>query len=127
MKIRIIDTFSELGALHVRFHSPFGSGTALWSDSVPKAGEIIDVEFDLDEVFSWGKNMTHSSEKTPKITTLANVTYITAELSQGADEECAALKLSDSIILIELDGPIPLQPGFVEVRAARIYLYPTNI
>lgn len=127
MKIRIIDTFSELGLLHVSFQSPVGSGIALWSDSVPKAGEIVDVEFDLDEVFSWGKNMTHSSEKTPKITALANVTYITAELSQGADEECAALKLSDSIILIELDGPIPLQSGFVEVRAAKIYLYPTNI
>ncbi|WP_404487910.1 hypothetical protein ABWL43_12380 [Pseudomonas sp. HT11] len=127
MKIRIIDTFSELGVLHVSFQSPVGSGTALWSDSVPKAGEIVDVEFDLDEVFSWGKNMTHSSEKTPKISAIANVTYITAELSQSADEECAALNLRDSIILIELDGAIPLQSGFVELRAAKIHLYPTNI
>ncbi|WP_369303266.1 hypothetical protein [Pseudomonas sp. N2-5-1-1] len=127
MKIRIIDTFSELGVLHVSFQSPVGSGTALWSDSVPKAGEIVDMEFDLDEVFSWGKNMTHSSEKTPKISAIANVTYITAELSQGADEKCAVLKISDSIILIELDGPIPQESGFVEVRAARIHLYPTNI
>lgn len=71
--------------------------------------------------------MTPSSEKTPKITAIADVTYITAELSQGADKECAALKLSDSIILIELDGQIPLQSGFVEVRAAKIHLYPTNI
>ncbi|MCU1775849.1 hypothetical protein NTD89_02330 [Pseudomonas sp. 14P_5.3_Bac1] len=127
MKIRIIDTFSELGVLHVSFQSPVGSGTALWSDSVPKAGEIVDMEFDLDEVFSWGKNMTHSSEKTPKISAIANVTYITAELSQSADEECAALNLRDSIILIELDGAIPLQSGFVELRAAKIHLYPTNI
>ena len=94
---------------------------------MPKAGEIVDVAFDLDEVFSWGKNMTHSSEKTPKISAIANVTYITAELSQGADEKCAVLKISDSIILIELDGPIPQESGFVEVRAARIHLYPTNI
>lgn len=113
--------------MHVSFQSPVGSGTALWSDSVPKAGEIVDMEFDLDEVFSWGKNMTHSSEKTPKISAIANVTYITAELSQGADEKCAVLKLSDSIILIELDGPIPLESGFVELRAAKIHLYPTNI
>lgn len=127
MKIRIIDTFSEPGLLHVSFQSPVGSGIALWSDSLPKADEIVDVEFDLDEVFSWGKNMTHSSEKTPKISAIANVTYITAELPQSADEKCAVLKLSDSIILIELDGPIPLEAGFVEVRAARIHLYPTNI
>ena len=52
MKIRIVDTFTELGLLHVSFQSPVGSGIALWSDSVPKAGEIVDVEFDLDEVFS---------------------------------------------------------------------------
>ncbi|MFT0476958.1 hypothetical protein ACMSI6_24050 [Pseudomonas antarctica] len=127
MKIRIIDIFSELGVLHVSFHSPVGSGTALWSDSVPKAGMNIDMEFDFDEFFSWGNNMTHSSEKTPKITAIANVTYITAELSRGADEECAALNLSDSIILIELDGPPPLASGFVEVRTSRIHLYPTSI
>lgn len=127
MKIFITDIFSGQGVLHVSFHSSVGDGVAVWNGAQPKAGDIVNVEFDLDEVFSWGKNMTHSSEKTPKITAIADVTYITAELSQGADKECAALKLSDSIILIELDGPIPLQSGFVEVRAAKIYLYPTNI
>lgn len=127
MKILITKKIFDNGVLHVKFHSPFGSGTALWDGIAPNISEILDVEFDLDEVFSWGKNITPSSEKTPKIAVTADVTYITAELTHGADEECSALRLGDSIILIELDGPTPQESGFVEVKAARIHLYPTNI
>ena len=47
MKIVVIDTFSYLNVLHVKFQSPFGAGTALWDDIMPKIGEIIDVEFDF--------------------------------------------------------------------------------
>lgn len=127
MRIRIADVFEGKNTLIMRFHSPVGSGTALWNDAVPKSGDIVDVEFDLDEVFSWGKNMTPSSEKTPKIIAIGDSTYITAELFHSENEECTALRLGDSTILIELDGPIPQAPGFVEIRAARIQLYPTNV
>ncbi|WP_158235263.1 hypothetical protein [Pseudomonas sp. 2822-15] len=44
------DTFSYLNVLHVKSHSSFGDGTALWGDIAPKIGEIIDVEFDFEEV-----------------------------------------------------------------------------
>jgi hypothetical protein len=127
MKILITDVFSGQDVLHVRFHSPVGGGIALWNGSAPKTGETVDVEYDLDEVFSWGKNIMPSSEKTSKINVIADTIYIIAELTPSADRTCAALNLCDSIILIELEGPIPLKSGFVEVRAARIHLYPTNI
>ncbi|KMT54866.1 hypothetical protein [Pseudomonas fildesensis] len=127
MKIRITEAFSDQGTSHVKFHSHNGSGRALWNGTAPKIGEIVDVEIDLDEAFSWGKNITPSSSKTPQITVLNGTTQITAELMQGADEKCAALQLGDSIILIELDGPIAQKSGFVEVKATRIQLYPTNI
>ena len=115
------------GTLYVKFQSPSGNATALWSGTTPENNEILDVEFDLDDVFSWGKNIKLSNKKTPHITTINGVTQITAEVIKNQDEECAALKINDSIILIDLEKPMAEKTGWVQVSTARIRLYPTNI
>ncbi|MBP2875113.1 MULTISPECIES: hypothetical protein [Pseudomonas] len=127
MKIRITEILSTTDTLLVRFQSSIGSGAALWAGITPKIGDEHDVEFDLDEIFSWGRSITPSSDTTPQIIEIKGITQITAELTQVADEECAALQLGDSIVLVELDRPITQKSGYVDVRATRIVLYPTNI
>lgn len=126
MKIQITATTSAEDELLVGFQSSAGGGTALWVGPVPKIGDELDVEFDLEEVFSLGKNLMPSSRKTPSITVENKVTYITAELIQDEDGEYTALKFGDSIILIELDEPLTQKVGFVDVTVSRIRLYPTN-
>ncbi|PRC09419.1 hypothetical protein [Pseudomonas poae] len=127
MKIRVSEVLSVANTIRVHFHSSAGSGTALWMGTPPGIGEEHDVEFDLNEVFSWGKNLIPSYHKAPHITVINGVTQITAQIVQNADEEWAALQLGDSIILIELDGTLPQESRFVEVKATNIHLYPTNI
>lgn len=89
-------------------------------------GDDLDVEFELDEVFSWGGNITASSSHSPQLIDVNGVTQITAELIQVADEDCAALQFGDSILLIELDGPIAQESGYVNLITNRVFLYPTN-
>lgn len=100
---------------------------ALWSDPAPEIGEDLDVEFELDEVFSWQKNIMPSIEKTPQITFTNDTHSIIGKLIQDGDDSCAALKLGDSIILIELDEPIRQELDLVELRVNTIHLYPTNV
>lgn len=127
MKIRVTDTFLKQNILHVSFHSPIGEATALWGDIAPKIGEIIDVEFEFEEIFSWSINVKPTAEKSSKIKMENSLIQITAELVQADEDGCAALKLGDSIILIELDGPLSQKTGFVELSATAIQLYPTHI
>ncbi|MGA9705189.1 hypothetical protein [Pseudomonas sp.] len=127
MKIQITDLQEVLDAALVNFQSEIGNGTARWVGTTPKIGDELDVELDLDEVFSWGKNLIPSSRNAPYITVIGKVTHITAEIIQDSSEECTALKFADSIILIETDEPIPQPSGFVELRATNVYLYPTNL
>jgi hypothetical protein len=68
MKIKVTDVFSEKGTLRVKFNSPFGNATALWGGITLKIGETLDVELELDEIFSWGQNIMPSSGITPEIT-----------------------------------------------------------
>ncbi|WP_236219332.1 hypothetical protein [Pseudomonas rhodesiae] len=106
MKIRITEAFSVEGTVYVKFQSLSGNATALWSGTASKNNEILNMEIDLKDVFSWGKNIKPSNKKTPHITTINGVTQITAEMIKNQDEECSALKVNDPIILIDLEKPI---------------------
>ena len=127
MKIRVTGIFSDQDILRVRFNSPFGNGVALWNDPTPEIGEDLDVEFELDEVFSWGKNIMPSFHKTPQITFANDTHSIIGKLIQDGCDGCAALKLGDSIILVELDEPIKQELDLVELRVNTIHLCPTNV
>lgn len=127
MKIRVTGIFSDQDILRVRFNSPFGNGVALWSDPTPEIGEDLDVELELDEVFSWETNIMSSLEKTPQIIFTNDTHFIIGELIQDGCDGCAALKLGDSIILVELDEPIKQELDLVELRVNAIHLCPTNV
>ncbi|MGZ0716798.1 hypothetical protein [Pseudomonas palleroniana] len=127
MKIRVSEVISDANTIRVSFHSPVGSGTALWMGISPAIGEEQDVELDLDEVFTWGKNIIPSSRKTPKINIINGLTQITAQIIQNPDGEWTSLKLGDSIVLIELDELPTQKSGFVELKSTKIHLYPTSI
>lgn len=127
MKIRVTEVRSIKNTIHVSFLSSAGSGTAAWIGIQPIAGKELDVEFDLDELFSWGENLTASPRKSPHIAIINGAPHITAEMAQNTDEEWVALKLEDSLIFIELSEPITQKSGFIEIRVTRANLYPTNI
>jgi len=113
MKIRVTEVLFVENTIRVNFCSSVGAGTATWVGTAPTIGDEQDVEFDLDEVFSWGENIVPSTLKAPCITVINGVTQITAELVEDSSEESAALKLGDSIILMELDEATTRKTGFV--------------
>lgn len=127
MKIRIIEVLSLENTLRVTFLSPAGRGTAEWFCIKPTVGDELDVEFDLDEVFLLGKNLMSSCRKSPFIDIINGVTHITAEITKNTEEEWIALKLEDSLFVIELDEPLTQKTGFIEIIASKIHMHPTNI
>lgn len=127
MEIKIINVLSSLKMPVVEFRCAHGDGIASWHSLAPEVGEFLDVEVDLNEVFSWKKNITLSSATSPKISVKNGMTFITAKVVPGADYECAALQLGCSIILIDIEGIRVQESDFVEAITNTISLYPTNI
>lgn len=126
MKILITEIFESQSELLVRFHSEIGNGIDLWNGVTPKTGDTLDVELDINEVFSWQKNIESSSTEASLITAINSTVQITAKLIQGANENCVALKLGDSIILIEIEESLPQKSCFVQITTTKLHLYPTN-
>ncbi len=126
MRIHINKVREDQSELFVEFYSPNGNGIGLWNGTAPKIGDTLDVELDINEAFSWQKNIKYSPDKKSLITTINNTIQITAELIPGIKDNCLALKLGDSIILIEVEEPLPRKSGFVQITTTKLNLYPTN-
>lgn len=128
MLIKIIENLAETDSLKVKFSSEFGNGTALWSSShpKPKAGEEYDVELEIDEIFTWGLNAKAQTKVLESINTIESKTVITAK-AISIQQNCTALKIGKTIILIELKEP-PTHPlNHIELTLKKLQLYPTNI
>lgn len=76
--------------------------------------------------FFLGKNILPSPSATPEIIAINGAHKIIGELVQDTDENYAAQRIDDSIILIELNEPITHESNFVKLIATKILLYPTN-
>lgn len=93
MIVKILSIFSHHEKSYVNYETSAGRGVATWIGPTPKIGEYIDVEFDLNDIFCWKHNITRPPQHEEKIEIIDSITYITAELILGNDDNCAALRI----------------------------------
>ncbi|NMX94480.1 MULTISPECIES: hypothetical protein [unclassified Pseudomonas] len=127
MIVKILSVFTHRDKPYVNYETSAGCGVATWIGPTPKVGEHIDVEFDLSDIFCWKDNITQSPQHEEKIEIIDSTTYITAELILRSDDNCAALRIGSSIILIDLKEKPDHAPKYVNLKTTNISLYPTNI
>ena len=127
MIVKILSILSHRDKTYVNYETPAGCGVAAWIGPTPKVGEHIDVEFDLNDIFCWKNNITQSPQHEEKIEIIDSITYITAELILGNDDNCAALRIGSSIILIDLKEKPDHAPKYVNLKTTSISLYPTDV
>ncbi|MRU53590.1 hypothetical protein SAMN04490207_0229 [Pseudomonas gessardii] len=127
MIVKILKIFSHDDKPYVNYETSAGCGVATWIGPIPKIGEHIDVEFDLNDIFCWKNNITQSPQHEEKIEIIDSITYITAELILGNDDNYAALRIGSSIILIDLKEKPDHAPKYVNLKTTSISLYPTDV
>ena len=128
MKVTILHIIEPiaLGA-YVDFSTLYGTGRSLFSSSTLEENQTYDVEINLDDDFIWNKNIIPSANCTPSIHFYSGKLFITAELVSNEEDDCSALRLGDSIILISSNKTGRPLPVFVDIVAQETSLHPTNI
>lgn len=125
VRIHIDSTYYTHLGLVVNFKSTLGSASAAWTGPAPKRSQY-EVEINFDDHFIWGENMWSSSEA-PSIKLLPNNGLsITAELLPYDNDGCAAIKLENSVILIDTSGMPKDPPKALRLEVAHISLYPVD-
>lgn len=126
MRIHIEKILRTNTGLAVEFISSLGTASVAWVGPEPKIKEFYEVEIDIDEQFKWGENIWESNER-PHIASQNDIVSISAELLQYDSDGCAAIKLEDSVILIELSELPQPSPKSIMLKSARVKFYPLNI
>jgi hypothetical protein len=118
---------SGRGQCSVVFKTAFGIGQADWVGDPPEPGVDVDVELDLDDDLIWGENLAPADRAGPSIDFDQGVLTVVGAPEAAAEDGTFALRLGDSIILLEAKELPKDLPEFVRIKVRNAKAYATNI
>ncbi|MBD9359194.1 hypothetical protein [Methylomonas fluvii] len=127
MIIKIINIDSSKGKKNIKFETPVGVGRGIWEGELLAAGQLIDVEIDVEDTLQWGVTLSISNNKTSGIALDNNGFSFVAEVVSYEGDGCLVIKLAESIILLDVNGMPSDIHGWVQGKADTVRLYPTNL
>jgi hypothetical protein len=124
MNIKIL---SIEGRERIMFETPIGIGFGDWEGEMPAQGESTDVEIEIDDDLKWGRDITMTNESVSMIASENNLFRFVAEVLSYENDGCLAVRLGESVVLLDVDDAPSDIKGWIECKAARVKLYPTNM
>ena len=123
MKIEILEIKNAL----VSFHSELGEGYAKWRGEKPLLNHTYDVEVDIDDEFIWGQNISKTNNTSSMTWDDTYNIIAVAEVIEYDEDGCLAVKLDESVILLEVEGAPDNVSGYVKFEAKDVTLFPVNL
>ncbi|MBI6871797.1 hypothetical protein [Clostridium aciditolerans] len=101
---------------------------AEWDGNKPEKNREYDVELDIDENFTWGKNIVSTTKNKSLIRQSGKYITIVAKLDFNYEDNFASIDMNESVILIELEGLQHNVSGeCVELNCRTINVHDTNL
>jgi len=128
MKVVIKSYEKSNEEIKVEFSSKFGEGIASWQGVMPKEGISYDVELEIPNVLKWGKDIHRINSQLYSIQLLNNRVCFEGKLESFSEEDgCCAIRLGDSIILLETEGTPSEVQSFLRFETENVIIYEDNI
>jgi hypothetical protein len=125
--VRVEEIASQV-PLTVRFSCSAGTATAAWAGERPVRGHEYDVECDVPGVVEWDAGIRPSDQYDDLVVERGGRIFLRGRL-EGVDADgVLALRIAESLVLIEADGNSPAASGArVQLEVPGITLYPTHL
>lgn len=127
MLVRIEEVIRGLHGTLVRFSCSAGTAVAVWRGDEVRESESHDVELDINDVLRWGEDILAVQATVESVKTSDSSTSIVAALEFLDADGSGALRLCDSIVLVDTTGLAPARPKMVAISCEHLALFPTNI
>ena len=129
MRIDITHIHSTTSSPLIDFTTVYGTGHAVWASSVPKLHETYDVEFEIPETLVWEETITFAEEASMHISYEADMLHLTGLLEQIDEYGIGALRIGNSLLLIECEAlsSYPVHSRYVRISIKQAYLHNTGI
>lgn len=101
MNVQIVDILDEDNVIVEVGKNQF---IAEWDGDKPEINKIYSVEMDIDDELIWKTNIRFTTENDDKIVQEPSSTKIVARLDYAIETDLAALRVYDSIVLVDVTG-----------------------
>lgn len=95
-------TVIEINENRVAFTSSLGNGVAIWAGEQPRIGDCYHVEFDLDDIFEWGKNINCVKDDIFSINIIDDKLSFVAQVISYEDDGILTVSLGSEIIFLDV-------------------------
>lgn len=123
MEVRVVKILTANPRLTVLCKTDFGEVSVYWRGNPPVENETYDVEFEIEKLLFWDRDINFSKEKL----TICDNNYeilIIGDLESIDEDGYTVLRMGTSIITFMAQG-IPIEKGCrIQVRLERVYVYP---
>jgi hypothetical protein len=122
---KILAVTSDL--ITVEIETEFGSCIADWESEKPENGKSYDIEFEVEDTLIYGKTIYFTESNEYQIKMENGNTIFVGNIDAISDDGVAAIKMGDSILLVEVENFPVETTGFVKIVANNVKLYDTYV
>src|SRR4051812_23336524 len=111
--------------VEVTFSTRYGMGKGVWMNEPPSVGHEYHIELDIDEKVALLNVITQKSSRDFAIRQENSGLILQGEIEAVEFDNICTLRLGDSILLIEVTGPVPSPGTFVRFAIQDLLLFDT--
>lgn len=101
----------------MEFTSKYGDGLGTWNGEPPLPGKKCYVEFGCAEMLRIGVNAELSTMSEPSISHDGSCMQITASVDFVFENNTAAIRIGESLILVDYEGEFPPAEAWVRISS----------
>lgn len=124
MKIRVNNIISDNPDCIISCTSKFGDILLTWKDSIPEISKEYDVEFDTDEILTWGDDISLTEESEPEIYMEKDAVVIIGTLESVDDDGFMVVRMENYILTFETQGKALHNGTKIRLKVPSLEAYP---
>jgi hypothetical protein len=127
IKIIAVTQTSDHPETIVHFSTTYGIGRGKWTGPWPKVGSNYEVEVEVENELTWGKNALETDSSEPRIDYDRGKLQIRGILEVAEPDGYTAIRLGDSLITFTAFGSPPAIGTYISICIERVTLYDTGV
>lgn len=126
MKIKIEKLAITNSIIFVDFSTKYGVAVAQWIGAQPNLGDQYDVELEVDEKLTWGKNIFPITNVEISMSFESDLFNLVGEVVANEEDGCVVLAMGENVVLLDVENFPRDFLGLIKLQVPLLKIYPVD-